>query len=122
MFQFLVLVGVWHCASWGHHEVGRVAIVAYLAIAAVFVMVRAHSSLLLLLPPCHLVPLICLPISTLRMVLISRSAHLCAAWPCLGQSLSLVYSAPLYVASVSPTVMIMGKPACSSMSQWQPPR
>lgn len=43
VFQFLVLVGVWHCASWGHHEVGRVAIVAYLAIAAVFVMVSACS-------------------------------------------------------------------------------
>ena len=46
MFQFLVLVGVWHCASWGHHEVGRAAIVAYLAIAAVFTMVRTFLSTL----------------------------------------------------------------------------
>ena len=51
VFQFLVLVGVWHCASWGHHEVGRVAIVAYLAIAAVFVMVGAHSPASASCPP-----------------------------------------------------------------------
>lgn len=43
VFQFLTLCGVFHVASWGHHEVGRVAIVAYLAIAAVLTMYEANT-------------------------------------------------------------------------------
>jgi len=43
VFQFLTLVGVYHVASWGHHDVGRVAVVAFLAISAVFMMYEANT-------------------------------------------------------------------------------
>ena len=43
VFQFITLVGVYHVASWGHHDVGRVAVVAFLAISAVLMMVRPFA-------------------------------------------------------------------------------
>lgn len=38
--------GVFHGASWGHHETGRVAIVAFLAISTVLLFVSLFFSTL----------------------------------------------------------------------------
>lgn len=43
VFQFVTLVGVFHAASWGHHEVGRVAVVAFLSIATVLLFYESNS-------------------------------------------------------------------------------
>jgi len=43
VFQFITLVGVFHGASWGHHETGRVAIVAFLAISTVLLFYESNS-------------------------------------------------------------------------------
>ena len=40
----LLRSGVFHAASWGHHEVGRVAIVAFLAISTVLLFVSCSWS------------------------------------------------------------------------------
>lgn len=39
----LLRSGVFHAASWGHHDVGRVAIVAFLAISTVLLFVSPSS-------------------------------------------------------------------------------
>lgn len=43
VFEFITLCGVFHGASWGHHETGRVAIVAFLTIATVLLMYESNS-------------------------------------------------------------------------------
>jgi uncharacterized membrane protein YidH (DUF202 family) len=43
VFEFITLIGVFYACSMGHHEIGRVAIVAFLAIATVLLFGETNS-------------------------------------------------------------------------------
>jgi hypothetical protein len=43
VFEFITLIGVFYAVSMGHHEIGRVAIIAFLAIATVLLFGEANT-------------------------------------------------------------------------------
>jgi hypothetical protein len=43
IFQLIALIGVFYTTSWGHHDVGRVAVVAFLAISTVVLFTETNT-------------------------------------------------------------------------------